>query len=297
MKLTIVSSFAFSCRLVVMTLAGALAAMLAVVAFAPTTAVATHNSTHMRTPFDVGETWKVIWGYGQGGCHQNPSPCGGDEYYALDLVPVNDATGKRENAGGKVIYSPVIGTVSATYDIRGRSAGEGIRIETKDGYLVELDHLMNLKVSRGDSVTAETPVGQVFNQYGGPEGPNNHLHIQLSNSQRVSQPIKLAGKEYYSGPTWQGRLIRENVLFANPNYRNPHWWFVEDFSDMRNTTLGNDVASSLRVNPGCQVTLYEHINYTGRSESFTDNVPNLAAHGFDDITSSVKLYCLQGGVG
>jgi peptidase M23-like protein/peptidase inhibitor family I36 len=292
---TILTSSSFS-RLVIMALAGALAAMLAVVAFAPTTAVATHTSTHMRTPFDVGETWKVIWGYSQGGCHQNPSPCGGDEYYALDLVPVNDATGNIINAGGRDIYSPVRGTVVSKFNIEGGSAGQGIKIKTEDGgHLVHLYHLMNVRVSPRDTVTADTLVGQVFNQYGGPEGPRNHLHIQLSNLQGVSQPIKLAGREYYSGPTWKSALIRENVLFANPNYGNPHWWFVEDVSDMRNATLGNDVASSLRVNQGCQVTLYEHINYTGRSRSFTDNVPNLATHGFDNITSSVKLSCPTGG--
>src|SRR5687768_7890325 len=99
-----------------MTLAGALAAILAMVAFAPTTAVATQNSKHTRTPFDVGETWKVTNGYGEGKCHKKKSPCGGDEFYALDLVPVN---GK---AGGRDIYSPVRGTVVAKCPIEAGNA-------------------------------------------------------------------------------------------------------------------------------------------------------------------------------
>jgi len=82
-----------------MTLAGSLAAMLTVVAFVPTTAVATHNSTHMRTPFAVDQTWQVINGYGQGACHHRPSDCGGDELYALDLVPYNDATNSVKMPG------------------------------------------------------------------------------------------------------------------------------------------------------------------------------------------------------
>jgi hypothetical protein len=288
----------FSCRLVIMTLVGVLAAMLAGVAFAPTTAVATHSTTHMATPFDVGEMWKVVNGYGQGKCHARDSVCGGDEFYALDLVPINDATGATVNAGGRYIYSPVRGTVHQRFKIEGGSAGEGITILTKDDHLVHLYHLMNINVSPGRSVAPEGgPIGQIYNQYGGPEGPNNHLHIQLSTLQGVSQPIKLAGQEYYGGTTWDNRLIQENVVFANPNYGNPHGWFVEDLSDMRNNLPGNDVVSSLRVNPGCQVTLYEHSNYTGRSMGFTKNVPNLATYGFDNVTSSVKLYCFARGVG
>jgi hypothetical protein len=296
MKMTMVSSLAFSPfrrRLVTMFLAGTLAAMLAAVAFVPTTAVATHNSTHMRTPFVINQTWIVTNGYGQGDCHHRPSPCGGDELYALDLVPYNDATKQRENAGGKVVYSPVRGTVSAKYDIRGKKAGEGIRITTKDGDIVELDHLMNLRVSVGRKVTAQTRVGQVFNQYGGPEGPNNHLHIQLSNSQRVSQPIKLAGKTYHSGTTWKGQLIRENAVFAKPKYRPPRWWFVQDFRNLGKVAVGNDAVSSLRVNPGCQVTIYNNRNYTGGWAGFTQNVPNLAtfAPEFDNKASSIRLRC------
>jgi hypothetical protein len=279
-----------------MTLAGALAAILTVVAFAPTTAVATHNATHMRTPFDVGETWVVTNAYGQGACHYRnpPKVCGGDQYYALDLVPEN------ADAGGRDVYSPVQGTVTYAKDHGG--IGWLVKIKTKDGgHLVHLYHLMNVKVSSNppnNKVTAETLVGQVYDKYDG--GTNNHLHIHLSNLQGVSQPIELAGREYYSGPDWRTAQIRDNVVFANPNYSNPHWWFVEDVSDMRKISLGNDVVSSLRVNQGCQVTLYEHINYTGRSKTFiggkdTDNVPNLATHGFDNITSSVKLSCPTGG--
>ena len=188
------------------------------------------------------------------------------------------------------------GTVSAKYDIRGKTAGEGIRITTKDGDIVELDHLMNLRVSVGKKVTAQTRVGQVFDQYGGSEGPNNHLHIQLSNSQRVSQPIKLAGKKYYSGTTWNGQLIRENAVFAKPNYRKPRWWFVRDFRDLGKVTVGNDAVSSLRVNPGCQVTIYENRNYTGEWAGFAENVPNLAtfAPGFDNMASSIRLRCTAG---
>jgi Peptidase family M23/Beta/Gamma crystallin len=287
-----VLTYSFSYRLVIMTLVGALAAILAVLAFAPTTAVATHNYTHMRTPFDVGETWIVTNGYGEGKCHKEKSPCGGDEFYALDLVPVS---GK---AGGRDIYSPVRGTVVAKFPIEAGNAGQGIKIKTQDGrHLVHLYHLMDLKVSPKDEVTAETLVGQTYNQYGGPEGPNNHLHIQLSNLQGVSQPITLAGKLYSSGQTWDGQEIRENVVFANPNYGNPHWWFVEDVSDMRKTSLGNDVVSSLRVNPGCEVTLYEHNDFTGQSKSFSDNVPDLAKSGFNNKTSSVRLLCRTAGVG
>jgi hypothetical protein len=280
----------FSHRLVIMTLAGALAAILAVVAFAPTTAVATHNPTHMRTPFDVGQTWKVINGYGQGKCHHNPSACGQphDEYYALDLVPENG------DAGGKDIYSPVQGTV--TYAASAGAIGWLVKINTKDGeHKVHLYHLMNVRVRQGDDVTAETRVGEVYDNY---PGAPNHLHIHLSNLQTgKSLPITLAGRKYSSGNTWNGQRIRENVAFANPNYGNPHWWFVQDFSDMRKTSLGNDVVSSLRVNPGCEVTLYEHINYAGQSKSFSENVPDMAKSGFNNKTSSVKLRCSSAGVG
>jgi|SRR5215212_4685391 hypothetical protein len=86
-------------------------------------------------------------------------------------------------------------------------------------------------------------------------------------------------------------------LYVHTNYSGVHSSFYRSDPDLTNNKVGNDQVSSLAIDPGCTVTLYEHTEYgvpwtpPGRSITFNHNVPDLNAYGFNDITSSLKLFC------
>jgi murein DD-endopeptidase MepM/ murein hydrolase activator NlpD len=183
----------------------------------------------------------------------------------------------------------VDGTVAQVpFQLAGR--GWFVKVRTDDGYLVYLYHLMNVRVSKGQRVAANTVIGQVYNNY---SGSINHLHVQVTNSSGASIPLKLSGKRYGNlGGTnqWKGWDLQNNVLYQHTNYSGSYSNVVVSDPNLSNL-VGNDTASSVRVNPGCVMTLYEHTNYWGHSESFKGNDPNLATHGFNDKASSLRLNC------
>lgn len=246
-----------------------------------TTFAATIDS--MRMPFSSHEQWKVVNGYNAGACHYKPSSCGGDQYYALDLVPTSG------NAGGRYIYAPVAGTVSSVFYI-GTGKGYGVKIATSDGYTVHLYHLMNMMVAKGSTVSKGTPVAQVYNAY---SGSINHLHIQVTNSSGTSLAMRLSGKYYYyKGGTnqWKDQVLQNNVTYSNASLSGSAINWISGTSNLVNYSA-NDSTSSLRVNPGCSITLYEHINYGGSSRKFTSNVSNLSSYTFDNKASSLIVSC------
>jgi hypothetical protein len=86
-------------------------------------------------------------------------------------------------------------------------------------------------------------------------------------------------------------------LYVHTNYSGVHASFYRSDPDLTNNKVGNDQVSSLAIDPGCTVTLYEHTEYgvpwdpPGRSITFNQNVPDLSSYGFNDITSSLRLFC------
>lgn len=236
----------------------------------------------MRMPFSSSEQWKVVNGYGGGACHLKPSPCRGDQYYSLDLVPTSG------DAGGRYVYAPVTGTISSVFNM-GTGKGWGIKIRTSDGYTVHLYHLMNTKVATGNTVSKGAVVAQVYNAYAG----LNHLHIQVTTSSGASLPMRLSGKYYYNkGGTnqWKDQVLQNNITYKDANYSGSTINWITGTSSLVGYSA-NDVVSSVRVNPGCRITLYEHINYGGASITFSSNVSNLANYGFNDKASSLKVTC------
>jgi hypothetical protein len=55
----------------------------------------------------------------------------------------------------------------------------------------------------------------------------------------------------------------------------------------------NDRISSIRVQPGLRLELFEHANYGGRSIVITGSVDNIVARGFNDIVSSYRLVKIE----
>jgi murein DD-endopeptidase MepM/ murein hydrolase activator NlpD len=271
--------------LVILALAVVPAVMLSVAAFDASTAVAHHDSLSMKMPFHDSERWKVINGYNSGLCHHvNPPPrCGGNQQYAFDIVPESGEAGK------KPVYSPVAGTV--VYRADKGTIGWLVKIETDDRErLVHLYHLMNVQVAIDQRVRADTVVGYVYDQYDTYNGAPDHLHFHVSNSSG-SIPLKLSGKKYGVTKQWNGQQLQNNDLYQHTNYGGAWSNIVVTDPDLRDNFVGDNTASSVRVNPGCVMTLHADPNYFGHSESFSGNDPNLATHGFNDKASSLTLTC------
>ena len=53
----------------------------------------------------------------------------------------------------------------------------------------------------------------------------------------------------------------------------------------------NDTLSSLKIPDGCDVTLFDNINYGGSSVTLTSDAPCLTSQKFNDKTSSFKINC------
>jgi len=80
------------------------------------------------------------------------------------------------------------------------------------------------------------------------------------------------------------------ILYELNNYQGGSESFTADNPDLRNTTLGQDFASSIRVIGGAIATLFQHINYQGNSEIFSHDDNNLANNIIgDNVVSSIKI--------
>ena len=90
------------------------------------------------------------------------------------------------------------------------------------------------------------------------------------------------------------------TLFVDQNYSGASSTFTSDDSDLSNNNIGNNRASSIRVQhgdvpsgAGCDggegLYLYEHPNYQGRCVKFTGDEDDLRTVAFDDTTSSLRI--------
>ena len=86
----------------------------------------------------------------------------------------------------------------------------------------------------------------------------------------------------------QSPVVPACFLYQHINYTGNTLAVTGDIANF--VPLGfNDVASSLIVSRG-QWTVYEHINFGGRSKVFGPGVyPNFVDMGINDIVSSIKL--------
>lgn len=77
------------------------------------------------------------------------------------------------------------------------------------------------------------------------------------------------------------------TVFADPNFRGKSATLRDDTPNF--TTIGmNDMVSSLRVAPGEQWEVCEHINYQGRCKVFSGSESDLRSNGWNDIISSAR---------
>ncbi|MEM8931522.1 MAG: beta/gamma crystallin-related protein [Acidobacteriota bacterium] len=82
------------------------------------------------------------------------------------------------------------------------------------------------------------------------------------------------------------------VLYDDTGFRGRSVSVRGDVSDLGDTPLGNDRASSIRVDRGCRVTLFADSRFRGRSEVITDDVADLRRTSIgNDRASSLRVDC------
>ena len=82
------------------------------------------------------------------------------------------------------------------------------------------------------------------------------------------------------------------TLYEDENFRGRYQSFDGDVPSLVGTDIGNDRATSLRLDRGCEVTLYSDANYRGRSETFQYDVDDLGrARIGNDSVSSLRVQC------
>lgn len=62
-----------------------------------------------------------------------------------------------------------------------------------------------------------------------------------------------------------------------------------NYNEISRNAPGNDAISSVRIDPGYRVILYEHANYRGRALVLTKDTPSLLDYGANDQVSSLRV--------
>ncbi len=93
---------------------------------------------------------------------------------------------------------------------------------------------------------------------------------------------------------WDAR--RGAALYSDSGFQGREEFFFESDPDLRDNPIRQDAASSVRVAPGCVVTIYEHSHYEGRSATLTEDTPGLGESWVgNDSASSIRVDCRGSG--
>jgi hypothetical protein len=76
------------------------------------------------------------------------------------------------------------------------------------------------------------------------------------------------------------------TVYMDSWYRGDHVVFNNGYHDLRNGNLQANI-SSMSIQPGYRVTVYDDFNFRGRSQTFTGSVPNLSGLGWNDRIRSI----------
>ncbi len=94
-------------------------------------------------------------------------------------------------------------------------------------------------------------------------------------------------------PRWDGR--RGAVVYRDADFRGQSEIFQKDDPELDGNRIGNDQISSLRVAPGCRVTLFADAGYRGASTIITADAPSLTSSRVgNDGASSLRVECGHG---
>jgi hypothetical protein len=76
------------------------------------------------------------------------------------------------------------------------------------------------------------------------------------------------------------------TVYLDSWYRGDHVVFNTGYHDLRNGNIQGNI-SSLSVQSGYRITVYDDFNFRGRSQTFTSSVANLSTFGWNDRIRSV----------
>ncbi len=103
-----------------------------------------------------------------------------------------------------------------------------------------------------------------------------------NNPPAARQPIRQSGGPDYSGVT----------IFWRTDFHGRSHFFHEDHPNLGQTAFGNNQASSIILDSGCQVTLYAAINFQGRSVTLNANERHLSRTSVgDNAVNSLRVNC------
>jgi hypothetical protein len=82
------------------------------------------------------------------------------------------------------------------------------------------------------------------------------------------------------------------TLYHDDDFRGGSERFYDDSSNLGRSRIGNDNASSIRVDPGCRAVLYRDSNFRGASAVITRDVSSLRRTVVgNDGASSLRVKC------
>jgi len=92
------------------------------------------------------------------------------------------------------------------------------------------------------------------------------------------------------GPGFTGIILYEHEYYRGRSQN----FNTGEVRALHGSAIGQDRASSLRIEPGCKAILYEHQDFRGRSIEVTGNVPDLGDTGVgNDSVSSLSMDCSE----
>ncbi len=115
---------------------------------------------------------------------------------------------------------------------------------------------------------------------------SGNIYIRLKQVEKPA-PAPTAPPRTNSPEVRKGVTLYEDKYYAGRSEK-----FLEDTRNLANHYLHQDMATSVRVDPGCRVILFEHPDYQGRSQVLTESVNNLAGSQVaNDAVSSLRVDC------
>ncbi|MGH9380327.1 MAG: hypothetical protein ACRD2Z_06920 [Thermoanaerobaculia bacterium] len=105
--------------------------------------------------------------------------------------------------------------------------------------------------------------------------------------------VRCAGEGWGDWPGDGGGGVRRGVtLFRDLEFRGVGETFYGSVADLRGTRVGDDQATSVRVDRGCRARLYQHPNFGGLYTELDGDAPDLRGSRVgDDSVSSLQVLC------
>lgn len=159
----------------------------------------------LTLPFPSGEYWYITQTY-EGGSHVDYGFEYGDDRFALDFSQSGcEAYGKK--------VTPILGgTVLKVFTDGDNDGGYGnsVLVDHGLGLVSRYAHFSELFVEQGDSVTINTPLGEVGNSgyavgSACPDYPGTHLHLALYQDKEGIKPEPLSGVSTLEAGCWISR--------------------------------------------------------------------------------------------